>query len=95
MSDLLFSTDGPIATITLNRPEARNAYSESMVAALIDSLDRAAEDDSIRVVIVTGNGPCPCGTINIAWSCKNTVAPESGAPVSGAQAVCGGAMALS
>lgn len=60
MTDLLYSTKGPIATITLNRPTARNAYSENMVAALVDSLDKAEGDEEVRVVIVTGAGPSFC-----------------------------------
>ena len=60
MADILYETDGPIATITLNRPEARNAYSEAMVDELVEALDRAEEDDAIRVVVVTGRGSAFC-----------------------------------
>lgn len=60
MADILFQTDGPVATLTLNRPEARNAYSEAMVEQLVAALDRAEADDDIRVVIITGAGSAFC-----------------------------------
>jgi enoyl-CoA hydratase/carnithine racemase len=52
-----YTVDGPIATLTFDRPEARNAWSEAMLAQTLAALDRAAADAAIRVVVVTGNGP--------------------------------------
>lgn len=46
-----------VARITLNRPEARNAYSVQMVDELCAAFDRAEDDDDIWVVILTGAGP--------------------------------------
>lgn len=60
MTDILYETDDHVATITLNRPEARNAYSDSMVSELVEALDRAEADEEVRVVIVTGAGPAFC-----------------------------------
>lgn len=54
--DVRYATDGPVATITLDRPEARNAYSEAMVGELIGALGRAADDPAIRAVVLTGAG---------------------------------------
>jgi enoyl-CoA hydratase/carnithine racemase len=45
-----------IALITLNRPERLNAWTGAMGAAYYDALDRAAADDAVRVIIVTGAG---------------------------------------
>lgn len=45
-----------LATITLDRPEARNAYSDEMCEQLIAALDRAEQDDAVRCVILTGAG---------------------------------------
>jgi enoyl-CoA hydratase/carnithine racemase len=48
-------TDG-ILTITLNRPERLNAWTQTMCAELMTTFDRADADDDVRVVIVTGAG---------------------------------------
>lgn len=60
MADVLYEVDDHIATITLNRPEARNAYSSQMTAELLEALDDAEYDDEVRAVIVTGAGPTFC-----------------------------------
>lgn len=60
MPDVLYETDDAIATLTLNRPDARNAYSEEMVRELVDCLDRAEADDEVRVVVITGAGSAFC-----------------------------------
>lgn len=46
-----------ITTLTLNRPKKYNALSQAMLAALQEALDAIAEDASVRVVIIAGNGP--------------------------------------
>lgn len=59
MSDytqILLEKDGPIATITLNRPEKMNAYTRHMMAEMIAAFDETDADDDIRAVIVTGAG---------------------------------------
>jgi enoyl-CoA hydratase/carnithine racemase len=60
MADLLFEVENHIATITLNRPEAYNAFSEEMILNWIQALETVRDDDSIRVVIVKGNGKAFC-----------------------------------
>ena len=45
-----------IATITLNRPEQLNAFTNVMMREVIDAFDRVDADDDVRVVIVTGAG---------------------------------------
>jgi len=52
-------TDG-IATLTLNRPEARNAVSDDMRTLLIDYLEHVAADSSIKALIITGAGKGFC-----------------------------------
>ena len=51
-----YASHGSIATLTLDRPEARNAYSDEMCTQLVAALDRADEDPEIRCVILTGAG---------------------------------------
>ena len=51
-----YETDGPIATITLNRPEAANAQNTQMIEDLDAAFDAAEADDDVRVVILAGEG---------------------------------------
>ena len=60
MSEIVFEKDGHVATITLNRPEKRNAYSETMVHEILNALADSRDDDEIRVVILTGAGKGFC-----------------------------------
>lgn len=53
-------TDG-IATLTLNRPEARNAMNAETIEALCNHLEKAAADDSVRVVVLASEGDVFCG----------------------------------
>jgi enoyl-CoA hydratase/carnithine racemase len=53
---IIFAAVGPIATITLNRPDKLNAFAGPMREEILDALGRIAADDSIRVLIVTGEG---------------------------------------
>ena len=45
-----------VATITLNRPDQLNAFTNTMMRELIDAFDRVDADDEVRAVIVTGAG---------------------------------------
>src|ERR1700747_3411598 len=53
---IILATDGPIATIKLNRPEKLNAFGGPMREELLDIFGKIAVDDRVRVVIVTGEG---------------------------------------
>lgn len=49
-----------VATLTLNRPKARNSLSEGLMAALQSSLDEISDDDHVRTVIIAATGPAFC-----------------------------------
>ena len=53
---ILYSKENRVATVTLNRPEKLNAYSEVMVHDILHALGVASDDDEIRAVILTGAG---------------------------------------
>jgi enoyl-CoA hydratase/carnithine racemase len=57
---LLEERAGGVLRLTLNRPEARNALSIALMAALIEALSRGARDPEVRVVVVAGAGPAFC-----------------------------------
>jgi len=56
MSHTEFAIDGPIATLTFNRPEARNAMTWEMYEALVAACDSVDEDPAIRVLVFRGAG---------------------------------------
>ncbi len=56
MPDLLVKVENHIATLTLNRPEARNALSMEMRTLLKESLQKIENDGNIRCVVITGAG---------------------------------------
>jgi 2-(1,2-epoxy-1,2-dihydrophenyl)acetyl-CoA isomerase len=61
MSEHLLETfDDGIATLTMNRPEARNAMSGEMMDALREALPRLATDGKVRLVVMTGAGGAFC-----------------------------------
>ena len=57
---LLEERDQGVVRLTLNRPEARNALSVALMAALLDALGRAAQEPRARVVVIAGAGPAFC-----------------------------------
>jgi enoyl-CoA hydratase len=54
--ELLYEVSDGIATLTLNRPEQRNALNGELLSALVDGVKRARDDDGVRVVVLTGAG---------------------------------------
>lgn len=54
---ILLERDGPLATVTLNRPERRNALSVPLMQELTGALDVLSRNSTVRVVILAGNGP--------------------------------------
>jgi 2-(1,2-epoxy-1,2-dihydrophenyl)acetyl-CoA isomerase len=54
--DLLESFDAGIATLTMNRPDSRNAFSRDMLDAMATALPRLAQDPAVRLVVLTGTG---------------------------------------
>lgn len=53
---VLYSPDGHRATITINRPDRRNAISPEVVRGIAGALSEADDDDAVRVVVLTGAG---------------------------------------
>jgi len=57
---LIYQTDGPVAVVTLNRPERMNAWNAVMAAELSQAMERANDDDAVRAVVITGAGKAFC-----------------------------------
>lgn len=59
-SEIRYEVTDRIATITLDRPQRRNAFTEVMCRELVDAFAAADADDGVRVAIVTGSGSAFC-----------------------------------
>jgi methylglutaconyl-CoA hydratase len=57
---VLYSVADGVATVTLNRPDARNVLNAESLAPLLACLQKAATDDAVRVVVLTGTGNTFC-----------------------------------
>lgn len=66
MADLEYSVDGAIATILLNRPERRNAFTFAMVDDWAEALQKARHDDEVRAVVLAGAGDAFCSGVDLA-----------------------------
>lgn len=72
--------------LTLDRPDKRNALTDDMVAGLVDAVDGAGRDDSVRVIVLDGAGDHFCGGADILARNADAVArdaPGGGKPAAG------------
>src|SRR5258706_4841258 len=63
---IMYSVENGIARITLNRPDKRNALDDEIVSEFKDALEAASNDDSVRVVLITGAGKDFCSGADLA-----------------------------
>src|SRR6266446_3678361 len=63
---ILYSVEGGITRITMNRPEKRNALNDELIAGLKDALRRADHDEEVRVVLLSGAGEDFCSGADLA-----------------------------
>ncbi len=80
MTDHLIETreDG-VATLTMNRPEARNALSGEMQAGLAEAIPRLAADRSVRAIVLTGAGGAFCAGGDVkGFAARTSAAPPAG-----------------
>ena len=63
--DITYEVHDSIATITLNRPERMNSFSPQLLTSWSAAITRAAEDEDVRVVVVTGAGRAFCAGADV------------------------------
>ena len=73
-TDLIESIDNGIATLTMNRPDARNALTPDMMQGLLNALPRLAADPTVRVVVLTGAGRAFCAGGDVKAFAKRAAA---------------------
>ena len=61
IGDLEYEVNDRVATVTLNRPDKYNAITERMPGNLVEAVERASNDDSAHVIVLTGAGRGFCG----------------------------------
>ncbi|MEE4217130.1 MAG: enoyl-CoA hydratase/isomerase family protein [Xanthomonadales bacterium] len=62
---VIYETEGPLAWITLNRPDKLNAINPAMVRELRSAMDRAQLDDEVRVIVLKGEGRAFCAGLDL------------------------------
>jgi len=63
---ILSTVENSIASIVLNRPEKRNALNEALIAEIKSSLERAAGDESVRAIVISGAGKDFCSGADLS-----------------------------
>jgi methylglutaconyl-CoA hydratase len=63
---VIYSVDGGVARITLNRPEKRNALNEAVIAGIKEELRKASQDESVRAVVISGAGKDFCSGADLS-----------------------------
>lgn len=70
--------DGATLRLTLDRPGRRNALDDAMTAALIDHLERANQDEAVRVIVLAGRGDDFCAGFDLATRGDTSTRPRPG-----------------
>jgi enoyl-CoA hydratase/carnithine racemase len=66
MSELLIENRGAVRVLTMNRPDKRNALNQALTQALLDGLQAAEADESVRSIVLTGAGPAFCAGADLS-----------------------------
>jgi methylglutaconyl-CoA hydratase len=67
---ILATREGAVLRVTLNRPAVRNAFDEEVIAALTTIACEAAEDTTLRVIVLGGAGRAFCAGADLGWMSK-------------------------
>ena len=59
--------DNSVVTVKLNKPEIHNAFNEVLISELSDCFWDLGDDESVRVIVLTGEGKSFCAGADIAW----------------------------
>jgi len=76
---LALEHDGAVLRVRLDRPERRNALTDEMVLALIETIEAAGSDESVRVISVSGTGDDFCSGFDLGQRGKGEEKPRAGA----------------
>jgi methylglutaconyl-CoA hydratase len=61
------SQEGQVAHVRLNRPDVRNAFNAELIATLTSTFEELGNDENVRAIVLSGEGPVFCGGADISW----------------------------
>ena len=67
---LTISIDGRVATVTLDRPDARNAFNEITITEIAMAFDTLGQNEEVRAIVLAANGPAFCAGADLNWMKK-------------------------
>jgi methylglutaconyl-CoA hydratase len=67
---LLVTVADKVATVTLNRPDLRNAFNEGAIAELARVFDELGRNEAVRAIVLAANGPSFCAGADLNWMKK-------------------------
>lgn len=67
MQTLQIIKENHVATVTLNRPEKRNAFNDEVIAELKQAFIELGQDDEVRAIVLTGTGKAFCAGADLNW----------------------------
>ncbi|MHB8466784.1 MAG: crotonase/enoyl-CoA hydratase family protein [Acidimicrobiales bacterium] len=78
-SQIAYEVENGVATVTLDRPDALNAFTSQMMYEMLDAFDQIDADDDVRAVIVTGRGRGFCAGADLSGGTETFNASSAGA----------------
>ena len=70
MNHLTIHVEALVATVTLNRPDVRNAFNEQAIADITLAFDSLGRNDIVRAIVLAANGPAFCAGADLNWMKK-------------------------
>ena len=67
MNNLQLHVAGLVATVTLNRPEVRNAFNEALIAEITQAFQELGQRDDVRCIVLAANGSAFCAGADLNW----------------------------
>ena len=65
--NLLVTIENYVATVTLNRPEIRNAFNDEMISELTSTFEQLSQSDAVRVIVLEATGKAFCAGADLNW----------------------------
>ena len=74
---LRITHDGPVATVTMARPEVHNAFNEALIAELHAAFQELGADQGVRIILIAGEGKSFSAGADLDWMRRMASASEA------------------